>query len=56
MWVSDTAIRQLTNKLLFGDNPRGEILYLDADDLPKGGRDSIRRVLLDGKGVKKMLL
>jgi glucose/arabinose dehydrogenase len=52
----DTAIRQLTNKLLFGDNPSGEIFYVDADNLPKGGQDSIRRVLFDDKGTMKTLL
>ncbi|HXJ43265.1 MAG TPA: hypothetical protein VNH18_28550, partial [Bryobacteraceae bacterium] len=52
----DTAIPQLTNKLIFGDNPSGEIFYVDADHLPKGGQDSIRRVLFDGKGTTKTLL
>ncbi len=52
----DTAIKQLTNKLLFGDNPSGEIFYVDADNLPKGGQDSIRRVLFDDKGTTKTLL
>jgi Glucose / Sorbosone dehydrogenase len=51
-----TAIRQLTNKLLFGDNPSGEIFYVDADNLPKGGQDAIRRVLLNDKGTPKTLL
>jgi hypothetical protein len=50
------AIKQLTNKLLFGDNPSGEIFYVDADNLPKGGQDSIRRVLFDDKGTTKTLL
>jgi hypothetical protein len=52
----DTNIRQLTNKLIFGDNPSGEIFYVDADNLPKGGQDSIRRVLFDDKGTTKTLL
>jgi glucose/arabinose dehydrogenase len=52
----DTAIQQLTNKLLFGDNPSGEIFYVDADNLPKGGQDSIRRVLFDDNGTTKTLL
>jgi hypothetical protein len=52
----DTAIPQLTDKLLFGDNPSGEIFYVDADNLPKGGQDAIRRVLFDDKGTKKTLL
>jgi Glucose/sorbosone dehydrogenases len=51
-----TAIRQLTNKLIFGDNPSGEIFYVDADNLPKGGQDPIRRILFNDKGTSKTLL
>jgi hypothetical protein len=50
------AIPQLTGKLIFGDNPSGEIFYVNADDLPKGGPDAIRRVLLEDKGTTKTLL
>ena len=46
-----TAIPQLTGKLLFGDNPSGEIFYIDADHLPNGGQDAIRRVLFNDKGT-----
>jgi hypothetical protein len=52
----DTAIPQLTNKLIFGDNPSGEIFYVDADHLPEGGQDAIRRILFDDKGTTKTLL
>ena len=51
-----TAIRQLSNLMLFGDNPSGEIFYVNADKLPKGGQDSIRRVLFNDKGTAKTLL
>ena len=52
-----TAIKALTNKVVFGDNPSGEIFYFDADNLPKGGQDPIRRILLnDGSGSPKTLL
>jgi hypothetical protein len=52
-----TAIKGLANKVVFGDNPSGEIFYFDADNLPKGGQDAIRRVLLsDGAGTPKTLL
>jgi hypothetical protein len=52
-----SAIKALTNKVVFGDNPSGEIFYIDADNLPKGGQDAIRRVLLhDGSGTSKTLL
>jgi Glucose / Sorbosone dehydrogenase len=51
-----TTIKQLTNKLLFGDNPSGEIFYVDADNLPKGGQGSIRRILFNDRGMTKTLL
>jgi hypothetical protein len=50
------TIPQLANLLLFGDNPSGEIFYVNADNPPKGGQDAIRRVLLDDNGVPKTLL
>jgi hypothetical protein len=50
------AIPQLTNLLIFGDNPSGEIFYVNADNLPKGMQDPIRRVLLNDKGVPKKYL
>jgi glucose/arabinose dehydrogenase len=52
----ESAIRQLTNKLIFGDNPSGELFYVDADNLPSGGQGAIRRILLDDNGTTKTLL
>ena len=52
----NTRIPQLTNLLIFGDNPSGEIFYVNADNLPKGGQDSIRRILLNDNGVSKTFL
>ena len=52
----EKAVPQLTNKLLFGDNPSGEIFYVDADNLPRGGQDAIRRILFDDHGTQKTLL
>jgi glucose/arabinose dehydrogenase len=43
----EKEIKQLQNLLLFGDNPSGEIFYLNADKLPSGGQDQIRRVMFD---------
>lgn len=43
-----TAIPQLANLLIFGDNPSGEVFYVNADRLPTGGQDAIRRVLFNG--------
>ena len=49
-------IPQLNNLLIFGDNPSGEIFYVNADNLPKGGQDAIRRVLLNDAGTSKTFL
>ncbi len=49
-------IPQLSNLLIFGDNPSGEIFYVNADKLPNGGQDAIRRVLFSDKGETKTLL
>jgi glucose/arabinose dehydrogenase len=51
-----TKIPQLTNLLIFGDNPSGEIFYVSADNLPKGGQDAIRRILLNDNGTTKTFL
>jgi hypothetical protein len=51
----DKTVPQLTNLLLFGDNPSGEIFYVNADNLPKGGQ-SFHRILFDDKGTQKTLL
>jgi hypothetical protein len=50
------AIPQLRNLVLFGDFPSGEIFYVQADDLPDGGQDAIRRVLFDQGGEARTLL
>jgi hypothetical protein len=52
----DAAVKQLTGKLIFGDNPSGELFYVDGDNLPKGGQDSIRRILFSDKSATKTLL
>ena len=52
----DDAIPQLENLLLFGDGPNGEVFYLDADELPEGGQDPIRRVLFEHEGETRTLL
>ena len=50
------AIPQLANLVLFGDFPSGEIFYIQADTLPGGGQDAIRRILLNDDGESKTLL
>ena len=52
----DDKIPQLQDRVLFSDFPQGEIFHLSADDLPEGGQDGLRRVLLrDGDQVKRLL-
>jgi hypothetical protein len=41
--------------LIFGDNPSGEIFYLNADKLPQGGQN-FHRILFNDKGEAKTLL
>ena len=52
----DDAIPALRNLLLFGDNPSGEVFYVQADQLPAGGQDAIRRVLFNHDGEARTLL
>jgi hypothetical protein len=49
-------IKALQNLIIFGDNPSGEIFYVNADKPPAGGQDQIRRILFDDKGTNKTLL
>ena len=51
-----TGIRQLEHLMIFGDNPSGEIFYVDADNLPNGGQSAIRRFMFNDKGTRKTLL
>ena len=50
------AIPQLANLVLFGDFPSGEMFYIQADKLPGGGQDAIRRIVLNDAGESKTLL
>lgn len=55
--VRSDKIPQLQDRLLFGDLPTGEIFHVDANDLPDGGQNAVRRVLLDnGSGKARTLL
>ncbi|HEY6362534.1 MAG TPA: PQQ-dependent sugar dehydrogenase [Vicinamibacterales bacterium] len=49
-------IPQLANLLIFADMPSGELFYVNADRLPSGGQDAIRRILLDEGGTAKTFL
>jgi Glucose / Sorbosone dehydrogenase len=50
------TVPQLANLVLFGDNPSGEVFYFNADNVPRGGPDAIRRVLFNEGGGGKTLL
>lgn len=52
----DDAVPQLTDLVLFGDGPSGEVFYFSADELPEGGQDAMRRVLFEHGGETKTLL
>ena len=52
----DDAIPQLANLVLFADQPSGELFYIQADDLPSGGQEAIRRILFNDGGQAKTLL
>ena len=43
-------VPQLSNLLLFADMPVGELFYVNADKLPSGGQDAIRRILFGANG------
>jgi len=51
-----TAIPQLRNLIIFGDNPSGEVFYVPADNPPAGGQDPIRRILFNDAGQASTLL
>jgi Glucose / Sorbosone dehydrogenase len=51
-----SAVRQLQNLLIFGDNPSGQIFYVHADKLPEGGQAAIRQIVFNDKGMRKTLL
>lgn len=54
--VRDGTIPQLRNRILFGDMPSGEIFHVSADQVPDGGHDEIRRVLLNQDGQARTFL
>lgn len=51
----EKEMKQLTGMLIFGDNPSGEVFYLNADKLPTGGQ-AFHRVLFNDHGQTKTLL
>jgi hypothetical protein len=52
----DDDIKQLQNLMIFGDNPSGEIFYINADQQPAGGHGAIRRILFKDGDAQKTLL
>jgi hypothetical protein len=51
-----TAIPALAHLMIFGDNPSGQIFYVDADKLPNGGQAAVRQILFNDNGSRKTLL
>lgn len=51
-----SAIPQLRNRILFGDQPSGEVFHVTADDTSAWGQDHIRRLLLNHGGEVRTLL
>jgi hypothetical protein len=51
-----SQLPQLANLVIFTDMPSGEIFYVNADKLPAGGQDPIRRILLNSNGSAKTML
>jgi hypothetical protein len=49
-------VQAISNMVIWGDNPSGEVFAVPADDLPSGGQDPIRRVLFNDEGQAKTLL
>ena len=49
-------IPAISNMVIWGDNPTGEVFATPADNLPNGGQASIRRVLFSDEGQAKTLL
>jgi hypothetical protein len=54
--VRGSSIPQLANRVLFGDLVSGEVFHVSADNLPAGGQDPIRRVMLNHRGEARTLL
>lgn len=55
--VRDSGVPEIEGRVLFGDLPSGELFHVDADNLPEGGQEAIRRVLFDdGSGEVKNLM
>ncbi len=52
----DDRIPQLTNRVLWGDLPSGQVFHVPADGLRDGGQAAIRRVLFRDGGATTTLL
>ena len=51
-----TEITALRDLLIFGEIVSGEIFYVSADNLPSGGQDAVRRILVSEGGPGKRLV
>jgi hypothetical protein len=51
-----SEIPPIANRIIFADMPSGEIFHVSADNVPNGGQDPIRRIMLNDGGTAKTLL
>jgi hypothetical protein len=49
-------VQAISNMVIWGDNPIGEVFAIPADNLPNGGQAAIRRVLFNDGGEARTLL
>jgi glucose/arabinose dehydrogenase len=49
-------VAAISNMVIWGDNPSGEVFAIPADGLPSGGQAAIRRVLFRDEGQARTLL
>jgi len=54
--VRSNAVPALRNRILFADNPSGEVFHVSADNVPAGGQDVVQRVLFNDGGQARTLL
>jgi hypothetical protein len=54
--IRNSPVPKLNNLIIFGDNPSGEVFYVNADENHTGGQDRVRRILFNLDGQQRTLL
>ncbi|MGQ0765775.1 MAG: PQQ-dependent sugar dehydrogenase [Gemmatimonadota bacterium] len=49
-------VSALRDRIIFGDNPSGEVFLVSADDTTSDGQDHVHRLLFDDGGARRTLL